>query len=379
MYKRLLDIAGLAQKKSLFLFGPRSTGKTTLVYQQFPKERVINLLRSSVYMSLAQNVERLEEMISAMPYPEMPVVIDEIQKLPQLLDEIHYLIESKGVRFVLTGSSGRKLKSTGVNLLAGRAWQCNLFPLCSAELGTVDIDRYLLYGGLPQVITSQDPLEELDAYINTYLKEEIMAEALVQNLIHFASFLKTAAVSNAQQINYSNVSRDTGVPVTSVRGWFDILKDSFLGFLLEPWKSPKRKAVATAKFYFFDVGVANFLAGFHHLPHASTEFGRSFEHFIAMELRAYLSYRRIKEPLQYWRTREGLEVDFIIGNELAVEVKASNNIQKKDLQSLRALSEEGQFKKRVLVCMEEQARRTEDGILIQHWRDFLNDLWNGRG
>jgi len=328
-------------------------------------------------MPLAQNPERLEEFIQAMPYPELPVIIDEIQKLPHLLDEIHYLIESKGIHFVLTGSSGRKLKATGVNLLAGRAWQANLFPLCSAELGSVDLEQYLLYGGLPQVITSEDPLEELDAYINTYLREEIKAEALVQNLVHFSAFLRTAAVSNAQQINYSNISRDTGVPISSVRGWFEILKDSFLGFFLEPWHSPKRKSVATAKFYFFDVGVANFLAGFHHLPRASTEFGTAFEHFIAMELRAYLSYRRLKVPLCYWRTRDGIEVDFIIGSDLAVEVKASNNIQKKDLQGLRTLAEEGQFKKRVLVCMEEQSRLTEDGILIQNWKEFLKNLWNG--
>lgn len=375
MYKRFLDIESLAKKKSLFLFGPRSIGKTTLIQQRFPQERVINLLKSSLYMTLAKDPERLEEMISAMPYPELPVIIDEIQKLPPLLDEIHHLIESKGIYFVLTGSSARKLKSTGVNLLAGRAWQCDLFPLCSAELGTIDLDRYLLYGGLPPVLTSGEPLEELDAYINTYLKEEIMAEALVRNLVHFSAFLRTAAISNAQQVNYSNISRDTGVPLGSVRGWFEILKDSFLGFLLEPWQSPKRKAVATAKFYFFDVGVANFLAGFHQLPRASTEFGRAFEHFIAMELRAYLSYFRIKNPLTYWRSRDGLEVDFIVGNDMAVEVKASNAIQKRDLQGLRALSEEGPFKKRILVCMEEQGRRTEDGILIQNWKDFLKSLW----
>ncbi len=375
MYKRILDVADLARKKSFFLFGPRSTGKTTLIYQLFPAERVINLLKSSLFLSLARNPERLEEMITAMPYPELPVIIDEIQKLPSLLDEIHHLIESKGIHFVLTGSSGRKLRTSGVNLLAGRAWQCNLFPLCSAEIGTIDLDRYLLYGGLPQVVTSPEPAEELDAYINTYLKEEITAEALVQNLVHFSAFLRTAAISNAQQINYSNISRDTGVPVSSVRGWFEILMDTFLGFVLEPWKSPKRKAVATAKFYFFDVGVANFLAGFHTLPRTSTEFGRAFEHFIAMELRAFLSYRRLKLPLQYWRTRDGLEVDFILGTEWAVEVKASNNIQKKDLQGLRALAEEGPFKKRVVVCLEEQSRLTDDGILIQNWKDFLSSLW----
>lgn len=313
-------------------------------------------------------------MIRAMPHPELPVIIDEIQKLPQLLDEIHELIESKAVRFVLTGSSACKLKRTGVDLLAGRAWQANLFSLCSAELDTVDLERYLLYGGLPQVLTSLEPVEELDAYINTYLKEEIKAESLVQNLAHFSAFLQVAAVGNGQQVNFANISRDCGVPATSVRAWFGILEDSFTGFMLESWQSPRRKAVASAKFYFFDTGVANFLAGFYSLPRESTEYGIGFEHFIAMELRAWLSYRRIKEPLRYWRTREGLEVDFLVGNSLAVEVKASARVHNADLRGLRALADEVSFGKRVLVCMEDQSRLTDDGILVQHWKEFLADL-----
>lgn len=376
MYQRLLDISALSRKKSLFLFGPRSTGKTTLLRQQFPQERIINLLRSAIFLPLSHEPGRLSELIRAMPPSDQPVVIDEIQKLPQLLDEIHNLIEEKGIRFILTGSSARKLKKSGVNLLAGRAWQADLFPLCSSELGEVDLDSYLLYGGLPQVAGSPDPLEELDAYINTYLKEEIMAESLVQNLAHFSSFLRIAALGNASQLNYANISRDTGVPVTSVRGWFDILKDSFIAFLLEPWQSPKRKAVATAKLYFFDVGVANFLAGFHSLPRNSAEYGAAFEHFIAMELRAWLSYSRTKMPLCYWRTREGLEVDFLVGTQLAVEVKASARVHPSDLKGLRALAEEGQFKNRILVCTEEAARTTEDGIRILPWRQFLRELWD---
>lgn len=310
-----------------------------------------------------------------MPKTDQPVVIDEIQKLPELLDEVHDLIETRGLRFILTGSSGRKLKRSGVNLLAGRAWQCDLFPLCSAELGDFDLDTYLLYGGLPQVLTSSDPVEELDAYINTYLKEEIMAESLVQNLAHFSSFLRIAALGNAQQINFANISRDTGVSAASVRAWFGILQDSFIGFLLEPWQGPKRKAVATAKFYFFDVGVANFLSGFHALPQDSAMFGTAFEHFIAMELRSWLSYRRIKERFCYWRTREGLEVDFIIGRKLAIEVKASIRVHSRDLKSLRALAQEEHFEERILVCREEQERTTEDGIRILPWRRFLKELW----
>ncbi|MBU0956294.1 MAG: ATP-binding protein [Spirochaetes bacterium] len=375
MFKRSLNLAALVGKKSFFLFGPRSTGKTTLVRQQFHAERIINLLRSSTYIPLSQEPGRLAELIRAMPEPGLPVVIDEIQKLPDLLDEVHDLIESTGLHFVLTGSSGRKLKSSGVNLLAGRAWQANLFPLCSAELGQFDLTAYLLHGGLPQVFGSEEPEEELDAYIHTYLKEEVMAESLVQNLAHFASFLRLAAISNGQQLNFANISRDSGIPASSVRAWFNILTDSFIGFMLEPWQSPKRKAVATAKFYFFDVGVANFLAGFHSLPRASAEFGVAFEHFIAMELRAWLSYRRIKETMWYWRTREGLEVDFIIGNSLAVEVKAAARVHAADLRGLRAVAEEAQFTKRVLVCMEDRSRITEDGILVQPWQDFLADLW----
>lgn len=378
MYRRILDIASLAEKKSLFLFGPRSTGKTTLLLQQFPPERIINLLRSTVFLPLSQDPGRLADYIRAMPYPEQPVVIDEIQKLPQLLDEVHDLIESRGLRFILTGSSGRKLRRSGVNLLAGRAWQTDLFPLCSAEIGDVDLDSYLLYGGLPQVLTSADPQEELDAYINTYLREEIMAESLVQNLAHFSSFLRVAALANAQQVNFANLSRDTGVPASSVRGWFGILQDSFVGFLLEPWQGPKRKAVATAKFYFFDVGVANFLAGFHALPRGGAEYGAAFEHFIAMELRAWLSYSRTKERLCYWRTREGLEVDFILGTRLAVEAKATSRVHPADLKGLRALAAEQPFAERILVCQEELERLTEDGIRIMPWRKFLKELWAKR-
>jgi len=375
MYERMLDLPTLAQKKSLFLFGPRSTGKTTLLRAQFPAARIINLLRSRVAIPLSHNPGELRELINAMPDSDLPVVIDEIQKIPALLDEVHDLIEERGLRFILTGSSARKLRRGGVNLLAGRAWQCNLFPLCSAELSQFDLNRYLLYGGLPQVVDSEDPLEELDAYINTYLTEEIMAESLVQNLVHFSAFLRVAALSNSQQINFANVSRDTGVPASSVRAWFKILNDNFTGFMLDPWHSPGRKAVATAKFYFFDTGVANFLAGYRSLNRNSAEFGSAFEHFIAMELRAWLAYGRHKETLQYWRTRDGLEVDFIVGRRLAVEVKAANRIHPGDLKGLRALGEEAEFAQRVVVSMEELPRTTSDGIQILPWQQFLHALW----
>ena len=379
MYKRILNLVELTKKKSFFLFGPRSTGKTTLLKHQFPKERIINLLKSSVAIPLSHDPGYLRELINAMPSSDLPIIIDEIQKIPQLLDEVHDLIEENHLRFILTGSSARKLRRGGVNLLAGRAWQAQLFPICFAEMDNFELDRYLMYGGLPQVIGSEEPGEELDAYIETYVTEEIMAESLVQNLVYFSSFLKIAAQSNGQQINFANVSRDSRVPVSSVRAWFQILIDSFTGFFLEPRDSPKRKTVATAKFYFFDIGVAHFLAGKTSISSTTSDYGIAFEHFIAMELRAWLSYQRIKEPLEFWRTRDGLEVDFVIGNRFAIEVKAAKTIHPSDLRGLRGLAMVETFDQRILVSKEEFPRTTSDGIQIMPWRHFLTQLWQSQG
>ena len=380
MYQRTLDVRELAKRKSLFLFGTRSTGKTTLLRSQFSARAIVNLLRSSEYLPLAENPSRLREIVAerrADASTDPPViVIDEIQKLPQLLDEVHDLIETERIHFVLSGSSGRKLKGSGVNLLGGRAWQANLFPLTFAEIPDVDLGRYLLHGGLPQVYGSQYPEEELDAYVNTYLRDEIRGEALVRNFVHFARFLNVAAVCNGQQLNFANVSRDTGVPATSVRSYFDILADTFIGFLVQPWRgSRRRKAVATAKFYFSDVGVANFLRGTVTLNRNSSEYGIAFEHFIAMELRSYLSYRRLRSELTYWRTQSGVEVDFLIGSAAAIEVKASARVSDRDLRGLRALADEGSTAARFLVSFDALDRRTDDGIRLLHWRTFLTDLW----
>lgn len=377
-HTRKLDLASLAEKKSLFLFGPRSTGKTTLIKTVFPENAIVNLLKSSVFLSLSADPSRLAGIAREIARSGSVVVIDEIQKLPALLDEVHNSIETDGIHFVLTGSSARKLKRSGVNLLAGRAWQCNLFPLSFSEIANFDLDRFLLYGGLPQVYDSAWPSEELDAYINTYLKEEIKEEALVQNFAHFARFLKVASLSNGEQLNFTTVSRETGVPATSIRAWFDILADTFTGFLLETWQgSKKRKAVSTAKFYFFDVGVANFLSGTTVLSRNSVEYGKAFEHFIAMELRAFLSYRRVKKDLTYWRTQTGIEVDFIVGDETAIEVKSATSVSDKHLKGLRALKEENVLRQYFLVSFDELDRETPDSIRLLHWKSFLAKLWAG--
>ncbi|MBA7528039.1 hypothetical protein ES705_20222 [subsurface metagenome] len=343
---------------------------------QFSSDAIINLLKSSVYLPLADNPSLLREVALEICTNSGTIVIDEIQKLPALLDEIHDLIETEDIRFILTGSSGRKLKRSGVNLLAGRAWEANLFPLTTMEIPDFNINRYLLYGGLPQVYGSEYPAEELDAYINTYLKEEIKEEALVQNFTHFARFLRIAAISNGEQLNYANISRDTGIPATSVRSYFEILSDTFIGFLVEPWKeSKKRKAIATSKFYLFDVGVANFIQGITALGRNSSEFGTAFEHFIAMELRSYISYRRIKKNLTYWRTKTGIEVDFLVGTEAAIEVKSGSRVSDRHLKGLRALAEEGIITSLFFISFDELDRRTDDGIRVLHWRTFLQEMW----
>lgn len=376
-FTRLLDMRALVAHKSFFLFGPRSTGKTTLLRDQFAPEAIINLLRAAEYFPLAQNPSTLADRVREIRRTHPVVIIDEIQKLPVLLDEVHHLVEAESVTFVLTGSSGRKLKRGGVNLLAGRAWQAQLFPLVSAEIAEFDLDRYLLFGGLPQVYPSELPREELDAYINTYLREEILEEGAIRDLSAFSRFLSVTASVNAEQLNFSNVANDTGISASSVRAWFEILNDTFLGFLLEPWRGGlKRKTSATAKFYLFDVGVANFLKGITALDRGSDGFGRAFEHWVAMELRAYLSYRRIKRPLTFWRTYTGIEVDFVIDGLCAIETKATARVSGKHLRGLRGFADEAPGVPRILVSLDENDRTTEDGIRLLHWRRFVELLWS---
>ena len=376
MYKRTLDMKELAKKKSFFLFGPRSTGKTTLLTHQFPDHPIINLLSSKVYLPLSENPSMLREIVEKQLETDSIIIIDEIQKVPALLDEVHDLIETTAAHFILTGSSARRLKKSGVNLLAGRAWQANLFPLTSQEISSFDFIRYLQYGGLPQVYTSSDPEEELDAYINTYMKEEVQAEALVQRQIQFSRFLKVASLVNTEQVNYANIASASGVPASTVKTYFSILVDTFLGFFLESWQeSEKRKAVATPKFYFFDTGVANFLHSNFTLSPDSSEFGKAFEQFIAMELRAWISYNRKRLPLRYWRTRTGFEVDFLVGTHAAIEVKTTKHISKKHLKGLRALKEENLFSTYYLVSFDPLDRVTEDGIQCLHHTSFLKLLW----
>jgi predicted AAA+ superfamily ATPase len=374
---RQLKLEPLLSMKSFFLFGPRATGKTTLIRQQLAqKASVIDLLDSRYFLRLSSAPHELESIIEGAP-AEI-IVIDEIQRIPELLNEIHRLIEARKLTFLLTGSSARKLRRGEANLLAGRVWEASLFPLIYRETPDFDLNRYLQYGGLPSVYLSDYPGEELNAYVNTYLKEEIMAEGLIRRLPPFFRFLESIALANGEMINFTKLANDCQVPPSTVTEYVGLLEDTLVGFLLPAWTaSKKRKAIKTGKFYFFDPGVTHTLAGTETLDRNSNLYGKSFEQFICMELRAYLSYNRRKLPMTYWRSKTGHEVDFLLGTKTAIEVKASAKVGKNDIKGLNYLNEEGVFKNLILVSQDPISVRT-GRILVIPWQKFLTDLWGDK-
>ena len=376
MYLRTLQISELLKKKSFFLFGPRSTGKTTLIKQQLPHAKIYDLLDAEVYTMLLKKPSIIEEMITD---NGQVIVIDEIQKLPSLLDEVHRLIEKYKIKFLLTGSSARKLRHGGANLLAGRAWPAHLFPLTFGEIPDFHLETYLTRGGLPQVYASSDAQEELESYVGTYLQEEIRAEALTRNVRSFAEFLDIIALSNGQEINYQNLASDCQVSPDTIRNYLQILEDTMLGFRLPGFtKTKKRKAVSRAKHYLFDIGVCNTLSKKSEIINGSKSFGENFEHFIILEVVAYNSYFRKKEELFYWRSTSQFEVDLIIGNKLAIEIKSTKLINDKHLKGLRILKEERLLQKYLVVSCDREKRVTSDGITIFPWKMFLEELWIGK-
>ena len=306
------------------------------------------------------------------------IVIDEVQKIPEILDEVHNLIEERAYRFLLTGSSARKLKRHHANMLGGRASQSALFPLTWYEIQrqqTFDLERVLRYGSLPRVYLAESPEEELFAYVDLYLKEEIQAEALVRNLPSFTRFLKLAALASSEQINYSNIASDVGLSAKTIRGYYEILADTLLGFELPVWKSGrKRKVSATSKYYLFDCGVIHTLAGTKSIDRNSDLYGRSFEHFLIQEVRAYQSYFRRRWELAYWRTFQGEEVDLIVDDSMAIEIKATQKVGLKDLRGLLKIREEADWKELILVSQDPLDQRL-DGIICLNWQSFLQRLW----
>ena len=380
VFDRLFNPLKESEKRSFFLFGPRQTGKTFLLKRLYPNAPYYNLLLSDVFFQLSQRPMRMREEIVA--YRErgtldQPVIIDEVQKLPLLLDEVQYLIDSFGIRFILTGSSARKLKRGGANLLAGRARTHRLFPLVTKEIPDLDLNKALNFGTLPSIYLSEEPWEDLTAYCGTYLQEEIQAEGAVRRIENFSRFLETAALSNGELLNFENVARDCAVPPRTVREYFYILEDTLVGTLLKPFRrTRKRKTVSSAKFYFFDVGVGNLLAKRRYVEPKTESYGKVLEHFIFTELRAYLSYTNDQRELSFFRTSSGQEVDFLVGDELAVEVKASDNVTERDLRSLELLGEEMPLRQKVVVSTERTSRRVRD-VEILPVVTFLDTLWRG--
>jgi uncharacterized protein len=374
---RALNLKTLLKKKSFFLFGPRATGKTTLIRHQLKDQAmIVNLLRSDVYLRLSAKPHDLETMIP-LDAKNKFIVLDEVQRVPMLLNEVHHLIEERNLTFLLTGSSARRLKKQDVNLLGGRAWEAQLFPLTFHEIPDFNLTRYLQVGGLPVVYLSEDPYEELIAYINTYLKEEIQSESLVRKLPAFLRFLKFSALTSGKVLNFTSIANDASVPTNTVREYYHILEDTFIGFLVPAWtKSVKRKPTSLSKFYFFDLGARNTLCEIKSLPPASDLYGQAFEHFIALELRAYISYQRLHVPLSYWATKHGQEVDFIVGDELAIEVKTTNKVSDKHLTGLKLLQEENICQLYFLIS-QDPIERNVSGVHCLPWKTFLKNLWAG--
>jgi len=366
----------LPPHRSAFLWGPRKTGKTTLLRQQFSNACWIDLLDYDLFLRLSQKPTQLRQILEAQP--AKTVVIDEIQKVPQLMDEVHWLIENRGYRFVLSGSSARKFKRGQVNLLGGRAWRFELYPLVTPELKPLNLEKALVSGLMPSHYFSPDSREELKAYVRDYLREEIQAEALSRNVPAFSRFLLSAAVSNGMLLNYSNAARDAGVAVKTIRDYYQILEDTLLGRQLLPWRmAKKRRLIETAKFYFFDVGVVSSLLGYTALTPGTKEYGRAFEHFILQECWAYSHYSRSDFPMSFWRTASGSEVDLILGDaDAVIEIKSSEDVEGRT-KGLHLFLEERKCKKAFIVSREPWPRKLTSKITVLPWKVFCEMLWAG--
>ncbi len=370
---RLLDLEASLRRKSCFLFGPRQTGKSTLVRHTLPGARIYNLLDADVYSLLGRRPSILREEAED---GDRIVVIDEIQKLPSLLDEVHLMIEERGTRFLLTGSSARKLRRGGVNLLGGRARELRMHPLVYREMPKLDLLAALNQGLLPSIHFSDEPDKDLASYVGTYLREEVAAEAAARNIPAFGRFMEVAALCNATMINFAKISNDAQVARTTVQEYFKVLTDTMIAHFVPAWRrTVSRKPIGTSKFYLFDTGVARSLRNEGRIRERSPSFGPAFETYVFHELKSYADLR-LDGTVSYWRSRSGFEVDFVLGYLTAIEVKGTDAIGERDLSGLRALREEGLLRHYVLVSLVERPR-TIDGIRVLPWRTFLDELWEG--
>lgn len=382
MYKRM-QYLNMSAQETCFLWGPRQTGKTTLLTMLFPHAIRYDLLLATDYQRLMHEPSLIREQCNAMDLDGTtqrdPIVIDEIQKIPALLDEVHWLIENKGLRFILCGSSARKIKRGHANLLGGRAVRYELYPLVFAEIPDFSLIKALNCGLIPRHYKAAKPQRLIQSYIGDYLKEEIVAEALTRNIPAFSRFLEAAALSNGEILNYTNIARECGVSSPTVKEYFQILEDTLIGRQLPAFrKRKKRRLISGPKFYFFDLAPVIHLTRRGKVVPGSELFGRAFEHYIWMEITAHSSYSELFYPISYWRTSSGFEVDFVLGDhEIAIEVKSTELANATHLKGLRTFNEEYSIRRSILVSLDPVPRKTEDQIEILPWQVFLTQLWQG--
>ena len=377
--KRILDL-DVGVGRSAFLWGPRQTGKSTYLRMHFPNSLRFDYLRSATYMAHLRRPAQLRDEIAAGSeiQRKLPIIVDEVQKIPAVLDEIHAMIEDKGWQFILCGSSARKLKRGRGNLLGGRAWRYQMFPLVTAEVDQWDLLKVLNRGLLPAHWLEGDHRRSLEAYLSDYLKEEVFAEGLVRNVPAFSRFFESLAYAHGSLINYTKIAADVGVAAKTVKSYFQILEDTLLGYHVFPYARKTKRSVLTRmpKFYLFDVGVAGQLSRRQITSEQGLEFGSAFEHFILMELKAHSSYSTVNYDIHFWRTKAGLEVDFILDRgRLAIEVKAKSIIRNQDLRPLKAFYEEHKPQRSILIYTGERKMKMGN-IEVYPYRDFLQELWS---
>jgi len=378
---RILKI-DLPPRQSAFLWGPRKTGKSTFLKTAFPQSLVYDFLRTDLLVEFSKRPALLREQLLAREARALqpPVILDEVQKVPQILDEVHWLIENRGLRFILCGSSARKLKRGQSNLLGGRAWRYEMFPLATPELDEVNLLRALNHGMIPAHYLQDDHKKTLQAYVQDYLKEEVFNEGLTRNLPAFSRFFEAIGYSHGELINYSNIARDCGVDSKTVKEYYQILVDTLLGRFVLPFKPRQARQVIgkAPKFYLFDVGVAGALAKRHLSQEKGETFGKALEHFILMEIAACNSLKEMDFAIDFWRTKSGFGVDFVLGGgEVAIEIKGTSRVDGVDLRALKAFVEEFSPRQALVVCNEKTARVVEK-IKILPWSIFLRDLWAGK-
>lgn len=377
-YKRVLKIE-LPPKQSAFLWGARKTGKSTYLKENFKESVYIDFLRTDLMHEYTVRPSTLRErLIANEQAKKFPVILDEVQKVPGILDEVHWLIENTEMNFILCGSSARKLIKNQSNLLGGRAWRYEMFPLVYPEVDDYNLLQALTRGLIPSHYTQTQYKKSLKAYCNDYLKEEVFNEGLTRNIPAFSRFFESLGYSHGEMTNYANIARECGVDAKTVKEYYQILIDTLLGYFVLPYKKNQSRQVITKtpKFYLFDVGIAGYLTKRHLTELRGEQFGKAFEHLIFLEINAYRSLNDLDFSINYWRTKTGIEVDFILGDaETAIEVKGKNRIDNKDLRGLKTFAEEYKSKKLIIVCNEKEPRRV-DNILILPWKMFFEKLWS---